>query len=131
MAADCGAVKNPRQRGSGKGEKNVSMTRTGTISAEAAFKLLARLEAERGREKILVCSPQIAGRLIRKFEAESLEELDGRLGVGVLPLAFVADDSVSIVEKATIEKYMNGCLDEATRRRLGIKEPETAEKYFF
>lgn len=131
MAADCGAVKNPRQRGSGKGEENVSMTRTGTISAEAAFKLLARLEAERGREKILVCSPSIAGRLIRKFEAESLEELDGRLGVGVLPLAFVADDSVSIVEKATIEKYMNGCLDEATRRRLGLKEPETPGKYFF
>ena len=58
------------------------MTRTGTISAEAAFQLLARLEAERGREKILVCSPSIAGRLIRKFEAESLEELDERLGVG-------------------------------------------------
>ena len=109
----------------------MSMTRTGTISAEAAFKLLARLEAERGREKILVCSPSIAGRLIRKFEAESLEELDGRLGVGVLPLAFVADDSVSIVEKATSEKYMNGCLDEATRRRLGLKEPETPGKYFF
>ncbi len=109
----------------------MSMTRKGTISAEAAFKLLARLEAERGREKILVCSPSIAGRLIRKFEAESLEELDGRLGVGVLPLAFVADDSVSIVDKTTIEKYMNGCLDEATRKRLGLKPPELPEKYFF
>lgn len=106
------------------------MTRTGTISAEAAFKLLARLEAERGREKILVCSPSIAGRLIRKFEAESLEELDGRLGVGVLPLAFVADDSVSIVEKATVEKYMGNCIDEAARTRLGLRAPETQPASF-
>lgn len=96
--------------------------RTG-ITAAAARALLEKLEAARGLGKILVCSPGIAGRLVAKYQAESLEELDGMLGVGVLPLAFIDDARPSVLFRETVEEYLYNVIDNAARERLGLKEP--------
>ena len=93
------------------------------ITAEAARGLLERLEAARDQGKILLCSPGIAGRLIAKFQSASLEELDGALGVGVLPLAFIDDGRPSVLNRETVEDYFYDFADAGTRERLGLKEP--------
>lgn len=93
------------------------------ITAAQARELLEKLEAARGLGKVLVCSPGIAGRLIVKYRAESLEELDGMLGVGVLPLAFVADNRPGIIGKKAVENCFFHVIQPADRERLGLEEP--------
>ena len=93
------------------------------ITAAQARALMEKLEAARGAGMVLVCSPGIAGRLIAKFQAESLEELDGRLGVGVLPLFFVEDGRAGVIRKTAVERYLYNVVDAASRERLGLKDP--------
>ena len=94
-----------------------------TITAAQARALLEKLEAARGAGMVLVCSPGIAGRLIAKYQAESLEELDGMLGVGVLPLPFIDDGRPSVIARETVEDYFFHVIPEKDRERLGLKEP--------
>ena len=93
------------------------------ITAAQARALLEKLEAARGAGMVLMCSPGIAGRLIAKFQAESLEELDGMLGVGVLPLPFIDDCRPSVIARETVENFFYNVIPGKDRERLGLKEP--------